>query len=205
MKQFLILCAAMLVSAMFVSIGAQAQTMSGMKLGDDTVDVTLALGPPTSTNQTFTQKELKWDLPNGNELTVNVNASGKVTYIQTGWADKPDGAKSGMYDFEYGKTTLTEIRAKLGSNGMSYVKRRPLVSLPEGVVLINSYEVGSAILTFYAVVAIEDVAKGRAEAAKGGLALFAKLTSISIATPEYALAEWGEPLYPSGYKRVQAK
>lgn len=184
---------------------AGAQTLSGLKIGDDTAAAIKALGEPAKKNQTITSNQLIWTLPNGNELTASADGAGKIVFLENAWGQKPGSEATGLYDFAFGKTTLAEVRTKLGSGGMSYTKRPPMLSLPEGIVLVNSFEVGPLVYTFYGVVRSEDMAKGREQAASGGFALFAKLDSVSITSPAFAQAQWGEPMYPTGYKKSTMK
>lgn len=200
MKQIWILCAALLLYS-----AAQAQTMAGLKVGDDTAAAIKALGEPTETNQTIVFKQLKWKLASGNELIINTDSAGKIQYVETGWSQKAESAPTGVYDFAFGKTTLAEVRTKLGSGGMAFAKRPPILTLPEGVVLVQSFEVGAVVMTFYGVVLAEDVPKGRAQAATGGFALYAKLDSVSITSPEFAKAQWGDAMYPANYKKAEVK
>lgn len=200
LKQILTLCAVMLFG-----FAAQAQTMAGLKIGDDTAAATKTLGAPAEQNKTIAFTQLKWKLPNGNELIANADSSGKIQYIETSWNQEGGNPQTGVYDFAFGKTTLAEVRTKFGSGGMSYAKRPPLLTLPEGAVLVTSFEVGPVVMTFYGVVLTEDVVKAREDAAKGGFALYAKLDSISVTTPEFAKVQWGDPMYPANYKKGEVK
>jgi len=199
-KQILTLCAALMLAGT-----AQAQSMSGVNVGDNTAAATKALGAPASSSQGIAFNQSKWTLANGNELIVNADSAGKILYLETAWNQQPESAQTGVYDFTFGKTTLAEVRTKLNSGGLAFAKRPPLLQLPDGVVLVTSFEVGSVVMTFYGVVTGEDVAKGRAQAANGGFALFAKLDSVSITSPAFAKTQWGDPMYPANYKKSDAK
>ena len=67
-----------------------------------------------------------------------------------------------------------------------------------GVVMFNSYEVGTSIVTFITKVIDE------AHAA-GSIGDRAKLDGISIADAGYAESEWGDRIYDPSYKKADWK
>lgn len=181
------------------SSAAHAQSLSGLQVGDDS-GKTKALGEPDNTGTYKKYALRKWRLPNGNDISVSVQADGKLAYIETDWNFTEAGATSEMFEFSFGRTSLTDIRAKLGSNGMAFRGRSSVARIEAGLVMMNAYEVGQTMVTFITLVPPADFDK----AAAGEPAEYAMLVAISMASPAYAAEEWGERLPDERYKPLPA-
>jgi hypothetical protein len=180
-----------------------AQSLAGFRIGDRASALD-KLGTPAATEKYKSYVVRKWKLSNGNELSATVDSSAKIVYLECDWSGEASGrsevTESDLPDLKFGKTKLSDLRARFGSNGFAYSKRGGVITIPDGVVMLNSYEVGSNVVTFYT------VAGAFADAGKGaGIAERAELDAISIADAQYAKSEWGECVYDPKYKKIEWK
>jgi hypothetical protein len=147
----------------------------------------------------------RWNLPNGNSLSVTVDKNGKVAYIESDWNGKGDDPESDLPGLRFGRTTLAELRKKFGSNGFGYKARGYSVETPDGVVMMNSYEASGVVITFYTKVNRDEYARVKSSGENPQLADYARLDAISIAASEYASSEWGDRVYDPSYKKIEWK
>jgi hypothetical protein len=146
---------------------------------------------------------MKWTLDNGNELSMTITGSGKIVYLESDWNGKSTETSCDLAWLKFGETTLSEIRKRLGSNGFEFRTRGGgVIDGPGGMVMLNSYEVGASIVTFYTRVSEEDYSKSKNSDGKWAVADHARLDSISIASADYAESEWGQRVYDPAYKTV---
>jgi hypothetical protein len=187
------------------SLQLRGQTLSGLQIGDDESKTTRLTGKPgqTDTYKTFTGR--KWNLVNGNDLSVTTSASGRIVYVESDWKGMSDETGCDLPRLRFGVTTLTELRKRLGSNGFGFKKRGLGMQTADGIVLFNAFEVGTAVVTFVTKVNLVEyrAAKDKDKSVKMGD--FARLDAISIADPEYAKSEWGDRTYDPTYKPVTWK
>ncbi|MBY5370561.1 hypothetical protein [Rhizobium leguminosarum] len=126
--------------------------MSGVSVGGDRQQLVSIGSRPVATEAMGPHTIEKYKLSGGNELSVTYHrASGKIVYLETDWGGETAEAFSDFEGFKFGKTTLSEIRTKLGSNGMSFKDHPPVTPTPDGgLALFNSYEVNGSgnIATF---------------------------------------------------------
>jgi hypothetical protein len=195
----LIRCATLFMIMFVATPAAQAQSLSGLQVGDDSARVQ-TLGDPNDTGTYKKYALRKWRLPNGNDISVSVQDDGKLAYIETDWNFTESGATTEMFGFTFGRTSLTDIRAKLGSNGMAFRGRASVGRTPAGLVMMNAYEVGQTMVTFITLVPPADFDK----ASEGEPANYAMLVAISMASPAYAAEEWGERLPDDRYRALPA-
>jgi hypothetical protein len=171
-------------------------TMSGLKIGDPVSNVsTLGLAPRAATH-TGPFTVTNWTFADGNQLSVTGSAQGAIVYIEANWGNQPAGAVSDFPDFTYGKTTLAAIRQKFGSNGFAFERHGGAVKVADGVVLINSYEVGTAVATFVTKITgpqarIANIPPDQAV-----------LVAMSLADPKYADGAWGRRSYDANYRPI---
>lgn len=107
-----------------------------------------------------------------------------------------------MSDFPgltFGTTTLADLRQKFGSNGFAFEQHGGVVKVREGVVLINSYEVGSVVATFVTKV------DSRHASSASDISENAVLVALSIADPHYANSVWGQRNYDQNYHQIEWK
>jgi len=190
------------VGAVLLAGAAQAQSLAGLRIGDD-ISATARMGEPAATEPYNEYTRRAWASANGNELSVSFTAAGKIAFMEIDWGGRPEGAATDMFGFVFGKTRLSDIRSKLGSNGLMFKNRTPLLQAPDGLVLLNSYEVGTAVVTFYSHVAQSDFDRARSDS--GAVADLARLIAISVASDAYyAGDEGGERIYDPAYKKIDA-
>lgn len=174
--------------------------MSNLRIGDD-VSRLAALGTPAATDRYKSLIVQKWNLANGNELSITANEAGKIVYIESDWGGGDETTECDLDNLKFGVTTLSDLRKRFGSNGLGFKGRGIVINIPDAVVMINSYETGSSVVTFFTKV-IRNAAGSQEGAPVGDRA---RLDAISIADPSYADSEWGERVYDPKYKKIQWK
>ena len=132
---------------------------------------------------------------------MSIGANGRIEYLETTWGATPAGAAAGMFGFTYGQTSRSQIRKKLGSTGMTFRSRVPVMNTTEGLLMMNSYEVGSVIATFITLIAPQDLEKAKA----GELSDHARLVAVSLASADHAAQNWGTATNDPAYKKLQAQ
>ncbi len=190
-----ILCTALLVAPAV----SQAQTLSNVRIGDKS-SALARLGKPTLTDTYKTFVVHKWCFENGNELSVTTDADGKIVYLELDWGGRPAGRETDLRWLFFGETTLSDLRKGFGSNGFAFKERGGVIEAPdgEGISMMNSYEVGTKVVTF--------ITKVSATVAPDSpIADHATLDAISIADPNFARTEWGERVYDPEYRKIEWK
>lgn len=71
--------------------------------------------------------------------------------------------------------------------------------------MMNSYEAGGVVVTFYRKIKQGEFSRLKASGANPSVADYARLDAISIADDEYATSEWGERVYDPAYKKTEWK
>jgi len=167
--------------------------------------MTTQLGPPAETGSYKGMSLQRWNLQNGNELSVAVGKGGRIVYLESDWDGKSDDTKCDLPELHFGVTTLAALRKRFGSNGFGFKSRGQGVKTPDGLVLMNSFEVGTSVITFYTKINGDEFERLKASGANPSPADYAKLDAISIADDAYANSEWGERFYDPGYKKIEWK
>jgi hypothetical protein len=110
--------------------------------------------------------------------------------MESEWNGKSDETGCDLHGLKFGVTTLTELRKRFGSNGFGFKERGPAMRTADGVVMFNSLEVGTSVVTF--VTKVKAVEYGAAKERDKSVEIgdFARLDAISIAGPECARSEW---------------
>jgi hypothetical protein len=191
--------AALAAFAVFFAGAAAAQSFAGLSVGDDAAKAK-ALGLPSDTERQKGYALSRWRLADGNDLSLAAEPDGQIAFMETNWGGTPEGRAAGLFGFTFGTTSLAAIRKKLGSNGMSFRSRAPVMNTTQGLVMMNSYEVGAVVATFICLIAPADLGKAKS----GDLSDHARLVAISLASPAYAGATWGQPATDPSYKRLPA-
>ena len=181
-----------------------SQTLLGLKVGETSANLT-RLGHPTETNSYKGMSIQRWSLPNGNELSATVGVEGRIAYLESDWDGISDDTGCDLSKLHFGPTTLAELRVRFGSNGFSFQGRGPGVETPNGLVMMNSFEVGTFVVTFYTKINHDEFQRVQASGANPSPADYAKLDAISIAADAYAKSEWGDRIYDTAYKTIQWK
>ncbi len=184
---------------LFFSDISTAQSLSGIKIGDHySVAASLGMDPVAF------QKEgpfdfLRYSFKSGNILNLTVDRqSQKIVYMESDWGGRSAGSFSDYPGFGFGKTTLSEIRKKMGSNGMAFTERPVVSEVEGGVVTFNGYEIGSVLVIFVTKVIDKDIPRVISKEIE--LSNAAKLDAIIIMSPEYADMAWGKRVKDSNYR-----
>ncbi len=199
-----------LVAAIVVSIilskptALMAQSLMDLRVGDAPSKLS-KFGPVAGLDKYKQMDVFKWVLPNRSELSATVDAEGEIVYLESDWGGKSEDTGCDLAGLKFGVTTLAELRKRFGSNGFGYKRRQHASKTEDGVVLLNSWEVGNVVITFYTKISGADYAKAQAEGANAAPAEYAKLDAISMANSAYAKSEWGDRVYDPAYKKIEWK
>ncbi|PZM08080.1 hypothetical protein [Rhizobium tubonense] len=179
-----------------ISSVAAAQSMSGVSVGGNRQELDGLGSPPVSSQAMGPHTVEKYKTPGGNDLSVTYHrSSGKIVYLESDWGGEMAGAFADYDGFKYGKTTLSEIRTKLGSNGFRFKDRPPASSTPDGgISLFNSYEIKgqNTVATFVTSISAEVIKSSRNKGADPNIGDIATLTAIVIGEKGYLGTIWGE-------------
>jgi len=201
--KFSAICLSVMIAANQAQL-SRSQALVGLKVGE--ASATLArLGPPAESEIYKGMSVRRWNLPNGNELSVTVGKEGKIVYIESDWDGKSDNAGCDLPGLHFGLTTLAELRKRFGSNGFGFKGRGPGAQTLDGLVMMNSFEVGTSVITFYTKINEDEFQRIKASGTNLSPADYAKLDAISVADDAYANSEWGDRVYDPAYKRIKWK
>jgi hypothetical protein len=205
---FGLMAATTLLIALVQPNALRAQALMGLRVGD-TASKLSKFGPVSGEDKYKGMDLFKWVLPNRNMLTATVDAEGEIVYLESDWGGKSDDTGCDLAGLKFGVTTLADLETRLGSNGFSFRTRPRSRQTDDGVMLLNSYEVGNVVITFYTRISGQDYAKVQAAGANPGGAVtgaeFAKLEGISMANAAYAKSEWGTRVPNPAYKKADWK
>jgi hypothetical protein len=171
-----------------------AQSLSSLRIGDPPSKLS-SLGPMSDSGSYKGMELRKWVLPSGNELSVTIGSNGLIVYLESDWDGKNDDPACDLTHLHFGSTTLSELRKRFGKNGFGFEDRPPAIETADGAVMINSWEVGTVVVTFYTRIGQQDYDRMKASGANPPPADYAKLDAISIAGADYAKSEWGDRIY----------
>jgi hypothetical protein len=194
-----------LALAAFPISAVSAQSLSGVRIGDN-ISVTARIGyPPTARNQSGPFTMRKWKLEDGNDLSVTTTSGGTIVYIETDWGGEQGGSYSDFPRFYYGRTSLSEIRKNLGNNGFAFGDRTAKRAPDGSIVFFNSYEIvdfDNTIITF--ITKIDKKEAGVFSNKSLDPASYAKLMSIILGYPEYLRNIWGSQLvFDPAYQKIR--
>jgi hypothetical protein len=184
---------------------AHAQSLFKIHIGDDAASSSLLVRTPAASDfyKGYTVK--KWTLDNGNDLSATTTAFGMIVYLESDWNGKDGETGCDLSGFEFGLTTLSDVQKRFRSNGFQFKQRSGVVKVPDGIVMMNSYEFDSRVVTFFTKVSERDYLKAKKAGSDWVAADHARLDAISMTSSEYAQQEWGDRIYDSGYKSVSWK
>jgi hypothetical protein len=181
-----------------------AQSLLGIRVGESAT-VLSRLGPAAETDNYKGMTVRRWNLQNGNELSATVGTNGKIAYVESDWNGKSDDSGCDLRGLRFGITTLNELRKRFGSNGFEYTGRGSVANTQEGVVMMNSYDAGGVVITFYTKINRDEFSRANASRTDPSLADYAKLDAISLTDDGYAKNEWGDRVYDPAYKKIDWK
>jgi hypothetical protein len=172
----------------------RAQSLAGIKLGGNAATVLekITLEPIAREGQGGI-KIVKYRQVNGNELSVTYNnRSNRILYIENDWCLKPEGAITDVPSFEFGVTTLEEIRRINGSNGFSW-SRTAMNKTADQIIAFNAYDIKSKpnqIAVFVTSLSLSEAKNKLTDPSR--VAQFFKLRAIILAEEDYLDEIWGE-------------
>lgn len=196
----------------FIGGVGNAQSLSSIKIGDSESQLETLGTPAVSKQRMGPHTAVKFELPDGNSLSATFrNSDGVIVFLESDWGGQQSGSFSDFRNFKFGSTSLDEIRAELGHNGMSFLNG-PNTTLTEtgDLVTFNTYELSRSDV---AVTLITKIAASRLkvlrdrygdEKAATLIGQEAKLDSIIIADMNYLTGIWGKELVrDKNYRRIQ--
>jgi hypothetical protein len=189
------------VAVMFARAhSSHAQSLQGLHIGEDK-SALAKLGVPETIEKYKSYVVQKWTLASGNALSATVNSEGKIVYLESDWNGSADATGSDLDGLRFGATSLADLRRRFGSNGFRFKGRGGVLRTSDGVVMINSYDTSTAVVTFFT-----KVPSGASQSSNSTpVAARAKLDALSIADADYAKSEWGERIYDPNYKKPEWK
>ena len=186
---------------------AQAQSLSGIKVGDEISSTSRLDARPLPSKSVDPQKERRWKLPDGNRLSVAADpGTQKIVYAETKWGGGAHGKPADFPGFVYGETTLADIRAHAQNNGFAF-KEHLIDVRPDGLALFNAYEVEGApgvVVTFVTRLSMKDHERLRNGKANVDINRAARLDAIILADTGYLDTIWGDAkLRGKAYKPIR--
>jgi hypothetical protein len=201
------LAAIAIVSSVLFGTSAQAQSLSGIKVGEEISSATKLAARPLPSKSVAPHEERQWKLPDGNRLSVAADPETKrIVYIEKKWSGSAHGKPADFPGFVYGQTTLADIRAHAQNNGFAF-KERLIDVRPDGLALFNAYEVEGrpgVVVTFVTKLSKKDEERLRTGKASVDLNRAARLDSIILADAGYLDTIWGDAkLRDKAYKPIR--
>ena len=186
---------------------AQAQSLSGIKVGDEISSASRLDARPLPSKSGDPLKERRWKLPDGNRLSVAADpGTQKIVYAETKWGGGANGKPADFPGFVYGETTLADIRAHAQNNGFAF-KEHLIDVRPDGLALFNAYEVEGApgvVVTFVTRLSMKDHERLRNGKANVDINRAARLDAIILADAGYLDTIWGDAkLRGRAYKPIR--
>jgi hypothetical protein len=194
-----------LVLAICCASAVQAQAILNLRIGDNSSRLSSLGAAPSASMSYKSFKVQKWILVNKNEISVTTSQSGKIVYIESDWGGKASSSECDLQGLVFGMTTLSDIRKRFGSNGFGFENRDSVIKLTDGIVMLNSFEVGTNVVTFVTRVSNAEALPPSEADKDSAVADRAKLDAISISQREYAAGEWGKRIYDPAYKKIEWK
>jgi hypothetical protein len=186
---------------------AQAQSLSGIKVGEEISSASKINARPLPSKSVAPHEERRWKLPDGNKLSVAANPeTKKIVYAEKKWSGGANGRPADFPGFVYGETTLADIRAHAQNNGFAF-KERLIEVRADGLALFNAYEVEGTpdvVVTFVTKLSKMDEERLRTGKANVDINRAARLDSIILADAGYLDTIWGDgKLRDKAYKPIR--
>ncbi len=199
------LMAAAVVAVSLVSwTAARAQDLSGFRLGDTPTKLS-NLGQVAGIEKYKGMDVYRWVFPNGNPFMATVDAEGEIVYLESDWGGKSEETGCDLPGMKFGVTTLADLEKRFGSDGFGFRRRLHLRPAGDGFMLLNSWEAGNQVVTFYTLITAKDYEQVKASGSEAAAAGNAKLVGISITNAAYAKVEWGARMVNPAYKKIEWK
>ena len=185
---------------------ARPPSLSRIRIGDNIAAASRIIGfDPVVRSQMGPQTIIKWRFPLNNELSVTaVTDTGRIVFIEYDWGGDSRLSLTDFPGFQFGITTLAEIREKFCSNGFTFDKN-PMTAHPDGVVLSNNFEIvgTNTICIFITKVFHTDYPKVNNDAT--AIADHARLVAIMLANGTYLDSTWGKRTADPAYRPIDWK
>jgi hypothetical protein len=163
------------------------------------------LGPVSGIEKYKGNDVFRWVLPNRNQLMATVDPEGEIVFLESDWGGKNNETGCDLAGLKFEETTLADLQKRFGSNGLRFKQRPRRRNTDDGVMLLNSWETGDVVVTFYTHISAADYARAQAAGAADASAANAKLEGISLANASFARSEWGDRVYDRVYKKIEWK
>jgi hypothetical protein len=201
------LAAIAIVSSVLFGTSAQAQSLSGIKVGEEISSATKLAARPLPSKSVAPHEERRWKLPDGNRLSIAADPETKrIVYAEKKWSGGATGRPADFPGFVYGETTLADIRAHAQNNGFAF-KERLIDVRPDGLALFNAYEVEGTpgvVVTFVTKLSKKDEGRLRTSKPNMDINRAARLDSIILADAGYLDTIWGDgKLKDKAYKPIR--
>jgi hypothetical protein len=199
--------AVVIAAGVLFGIPAQAQSLSGIKVGEQVSSGSKLNARPLPSKSMDAHEARRWKLPDGNRLSVAADPETKrIVYAEKTWGGSANGKPADFPGFVYGQTTLADIRAHAQNNGFAF-KERLIDVRPDGLALFNAYEVEGApglVVTFVTKLSKKDDERLRTGKANVDINRAARLDAIILADAGYLDTIWGAAkLRGKAYKPIR--
>ena len=170
-------------------------SMLGIRIGD----MKTAVDKIKLKTSGYEDNMIKYKTNNGNDFSVTLE-KGKVVYMENDWLQNEKGRQPLFSDFQFGLTSLKDIRQKFGTNGFTY-KNRQAFTTETDIIEFNCFEFDSP--NNEVLVAITKVSL-KANPTEKNVAEKLKLDALIITTKDYLDKTWGEEkLFDPHYKKIK--
>jgi hypothetical protein len=175
--------------------GAQAQTLNGIRIGEEIAVASRIAGKPTARVARGPHEELRWRLPDGNKLALATDpGNGRIAYAEESWGGRADGKPADFPGFTYGETTLADIRKHAQNNGFAFVERL-IDERSDGLRLFNAYEIEGSpglVVTFVTRMSRKDTHRLKGNQDGIDINRAAKLDGVILGDARYLESIWGQ-------------
>lgn len=142
---------------------------------------------------------IKYRTDNGNDFSVTYE-NGNVAYLENDWLQDAKGRQPLFSAFQFGLTSLRDIRKKFGTNGFTYKKRQAFTTETD-IIEFNCFEFdapNNEVLVTITKVSLKE------KATEKNIADKLKLDAIIITTKNYLDKTWGnDKLFDPNYKKIK--
>jgi hypothetical protein len=190
-----------------LTAGTQAQTLNGIRIGEEITTASRIAVKPTSRVAAGPHEEVRWRLSDGNKLALATDpVNGRIAYAEETWGGRSDGKPADFPGFRYGETTLADIRMHAENNGFAFVERL-IDERPDGLRLFNSYEIEGSpglVVTFVTRMSTRDTQRLKGKRESVDINRAAKLDGIILGEARYLESIWGQAkLKGKNYKPIR--
>ena len=169
-----------------------AAELGGVTLGADKSSLAALGAKPAAEEQREDQNIVRFSREGQPDLSVTwLTSTQSIVFIELDWAAGSVPAATGIRDFQFGATTLADIRTVLGSNGFGYKNVSVMQNDDGSLALLNCYDIAGEtdhVIVFITVIATENATS---ELAPADVGEFAKLSSIIVSKKAYLSSLWG--------------